>query len=126
MDVTRLPGSWAHYTQGLLRIVTGLLFLEHGTVKLFSFPVHAMQPFSKMMLGEGTMEFAGGLLIIAGFLTRPVAFILSCYMAVAYFIAHLPVSFFPAINHGDMAIMFSFVFLFLAAAGPGAWAVDRS
>jgi putative oxidoreductase len=126
MDFTFLPSSWTPYTQGLLRIITGLLLLEDGTVKLFSFPVHATRPFSGMMLGEGTMEFVGGLLIISGFLTRPVAFILSGYMAVAYFIAHLPVSFFPAINHGDMAIMFSFVCLYLAAAGPGAWAVDRS
>jgi putative oxidoreductase len=126
MDLTILPRSWTRYTQGLLRIATGLLFLEHGTVKLFGFPVHPLQQFSRMVLFEGAMEFVGGLLIIAGFLTRPTAFILSGYMAVAYFIAHLPASFFPTINHGDLAIMFSFVFLYLAAAGPGAWAVDKS
>ena len=125
MDLTILPRGWAPYAQALLRIMTGLLFLEAGAMKLFSFPAPAMQPPSAMVYFEGSMELAGGLLIIVGFLTRPVAFVLSGYMAAAYFIGHAPFSFFPAVNHGDLAIMFSFVFLYLAVAGPGAWAIDK-
>jgi putative oxidoreductase len=126
MEVTILPRGWAPNVLALLRIMTGLLFIEAGAMKLFSFPAPALQPPSAMVYFEGTMELVGGLLIVAGFLTRPAAFVLSGYMAAAYFIAHAPSSFFPAINHGDLAIMFSFVFLYLAAAGPGAWAVDKA
>jgi putative oxidoreductase len=122
--LTILPRAWAPYTQALLRIMIGLLFLEHGTVKLFGFPTHPREPFSAMLIFEGVMELVGGLLMIAGFLTRPVAFILSGYMAAAYFIVFAPMSFFPSINHGGLSIMYSFVFLHLAAAGPGAWALD--
>jgi putative oxidoreductase len=125
MEVTILPRRWAPYVLALLRIVTGLLFFEAGAMKLFSFPAPALQPPSAMVYFEGAMEFVGGRVIFAGFLTRPAAFILSGYMAAAYFIAHAPTSVFPAINHGDLAIMFSFVFLYLAAVGPGAWAVDK-
>jgi len=121
-----LPPAWAPYTQALLRIVIGLLFIEHGTVKLFGFPTHPRESFSAMLIFEGLMELVGGLLIVAGFMTRPVAFILSGYMAVAYFIVFAPMSFFPSINHGGLSIMYSFVFLYLAAAGPGAWAVDET
>jgi putative oxidoreductase len=112
----------------VLRIVTGLLFLEHGTGKLLGFPAHL--PFiDKMPTGllyfTGTMELVGGVLIVIGLFTRPVAFILAGFMAVAYFMAHFPTSFFPAINFGEPAVLFCFIFLFLAVAGPGSWAIDK-
>ena len=112
----------------VLRIVTGLLFLEHGTGKLLGFP--AGLPFiDKMPTGmlyfTGAMELVGGVLIVLGLFTRPVAFILSGFMAAAYFMAHFPMSFFPAINMGEPAVLFCFIFLYLAAAGPGPWALDN-
>ena len=113
----------------VLRIMTGLLFLEHGTGKLLGFP--AGMPFlDKMPTGllyfTGTMELVGGLLITIGLFTRPVAFILSGFMAAAYFMAHFPMSFFPAINFGEPAVLFCFVFLYFAAVGPGPWAIDKA
>ncbi len=124
-----LPQSWAPALHSVLRIVAGLLFLEHGTGKLIGFP--AGLPFiDKMPSGllhfTGTMELVGGALIVLGLFTRPVAFVLSGFMAVAYFMAHFPMSFFPAINYGEPAVLFCFVFLYLAAAGPGPWSLDRS
>jgi putative oxidoreductase len=112
----------------VLRIVTGLLLLEHGTGKLLGFPPGL--PFIDQMPAgllyfTGTMELVGGLLITLGLFTRPVAFILSGFMAFAYFMAHFPQSFFPAKNFGEPAVLFCFVFLYLAAAGPGPWAVDK-
>jgi putative oxidoreductase len=112
----------------VLRVMTGLLFLEHGTGKLLGFP--AGLPFlDKMPAGllyfTGTMELVGGLLITIGLFTRPVAFILSGFMAAAYFMAHFPMSFFPALNFGEPSVLYCFIFLFLAAAGPGRWAVDN-
>ena len=112
----------------LLRIVTGLLFMEHGTGKLLGFP--AGLPFIDQMPAgllyfTGTMELIGGLLITIGLFTRPVAFILSGFMAVAYFLVHFPQGFFPAKNYGEAAVLFCFVFLYLAAVGSGPWAVRR-
>ena len=126
------PRNWALPMPALLsvlRIMTGLLFLEHGTGKLLGFP--AGLPFiDKMPPGllyfTGTMELVGGILITIGLFTRPVAFILSGFMAAAYFMAHFPTSFFPAINFGEPAVLYCFVFLFLAAAGPGRWAIDKA
>jgi putative oxidoreductase len=123
-SVLRMPALLS-----VLRIVTGLLFLEHGTGKLLGFP--AGLPFiDKMPTGllyfTGTMELVGGLLITIGLFTRPVAFILSGFMAAAYFMAHFPMSFFPALNFGEPAVLYCFIFLFIAAAGPGPWSVDRS
>ena len=111
-----------------LRIMTALLFIEHGTQKFFDFPP-AAQPFGDLMnlIGvAGVLEVAGGLLILIGLFTRPVAFVLCGFMAVAYFMAHAPQSFFPINNRGDAAILFSFVFLYLMAAGPGAFALDNA
>ena len=113
----------------VLRIMTGLLFLEHGTGKLLGFP--AGLPFiDKMPAGllyfTGTFELVGGVLITIGLFTRPVAFILSGFMAAAYFMAHFPTSFFPALNFGEPAVLYCFIFLYLTAAGPGPWALDRS
>jgi len=110
-----------------LRIITALLFIEHGTMKLFGFPA-GEQPmeislFSLMGLA-GVLEAIGGLLVLVGLFTRPTAFILSGQMAVAYFMAHAPNGFYPVLNNGDAAILFCFVFLYLVFAGPGAWSVD--
>lgn len=110
-----------------LRIITALLFIEHGTMKLFGFPA-GEQPmdvslFSLMGLA-GVLEVVGGLLVLVGLFTRAAAFVLSGQMAVAYFMAHAPNSFYPVLNNGDAAILFCFVFLYLVFAGPGAWSVD--
>lgn len=111
-----------------LRIMTALLLIEHGTQKFFNFPP-AAQPFGDLMnlIGiAGALEVVGGLLILVGLFTRPVAFVLCGFMAVAYFMAHAPQSFFPINNGGDAAVLFCFVFLYLTAAGPGAFALDNS
>jgi putative oxidoreductase len=125
---TVIPRSLAPALQSVLRIVAGLLFLEHGTGKLLGFP-HGLPFIDKMPAGliyfTGTMELVGGALIVLGLFTRPVAFLLAGFMAVAYFMAHFPMSFFPAINFGEPAVLFCFVFLYLAAAGPGPWAIDK-
>jgi putative oxidoreductase len=123
------PALLAPPTLSMLRIVAGLAFLEHGTGKLLGFP--AGLPFiDKMPTGllyfTGAMELVGGALIVLGLFTRPVAFILSGFMAAAYFMAHFPTSFFPALNFGEPALLYCFIFLYLAAAGPGPWAIDRS
>ncbi|CVI61096.1 MULTISPECIES: DoxX family protein [Agrobacterium] len=111
---------------GALRIMTALLFISHGTQKLFGFPASQMEgSLPTMLLVAALLEFVGGVLVLIGLFTRPVAFILSGQMAVAYFIAHGPKSFFPALNGGDAAILFCFIFLYLFVAGPGAFSVDE-
>jgi putative oxidoreductase len=113
---------------GLLRIMTGLLFLQHGTIKYLNFPVGPMNnasPFT-MSGAAGLFELIGGPLIIVGLFTRPVAFILSGMCAVAYFWAHAPRGFFPILNGGELAALYTFVFLYLAAAGGGSWSLDRA
>ncbi|MEI1251558.1 DoxX family protein [Rhizobium aouanii] len=113
------------YGLATLRIITALLFIEHGTMKLFGFPASQMSgALSPLMLFAALLELIGGILILVGLLTRPVAFLLAGEMAVAYFMAHAPSSFFPAVNQGDAAILFCFVFLYLVFSGPGAFAVD--
>lgn len=112
---------------GLLRIITGFLFVPHGAQKLFGFLADPSktQPelFSQAGIG-GILEFFGGLLILAGFMTRPVAFVLSGMMAVAYFQFHARHGFWPLQNKGELAVLYCFVFLFFAAAGGGAWSID--
>jgi putative oxidoreductase len=126
--ITVIPRSWAQPLLSLLRVVTGLVMLDHGTGKILGFPdLSAMKP----MLGSlfyvtGAFELIGGALILIGFLTRPTAFVLSGFCAAAYFMAHFPRGFFPALNGGDAAILFCFIFLFLAAAGPGPYSVDKA
>ena len=115
----------------ILRIVTALLFIAHGTQKLFGFPGPMGGPggsggLPPLMLVAGVLELVGGLAILVGFLTRPVAFVLAGEMAVAYFMAHGSRSVFPVLNGGDSAILFCFVFLYLVAAGPGKWSIDGS
>lgn len=110
-----------------LRIMTALLLIEHGTQKFFNFPP-AEQPFGDLMnlIGfAGVLEIVGGLLILVGLFTRPAAFVLCGFTAVAYFMAHAPQSFFPINNRGDAAVLFCFIFLYLTAAGPGAFALDN-
>jgi putative oxidoreductase len=116
----------APWLLGLLRVVVGLQFLEHGTQKYFSFPVAANGTVHLMSLFgvQGLLELVGGFLILIGLFTRPVAFLLAGNMAVAYFMMHWPKSFFPALNGGDAAILFCFVFLYMAAAGGGACSID--
>ena len=126
---TEAGAVWAPRVLSLLRIVAALLFIEHGTVKLLGFPhVEGFpQPPLVSMLGlAAILEVFGGLLLLVGFLTRPVAFLLSGQMAVAYFMAHAPNGFFPVLNGGEGAILFCFIFLYLAFAGGGAWSVDRA
>lgn len=126
--IAQLNSQWAPRLLSVLRIVTALLFLQHGTAKLLGFP-HV--PFfdglslSSLIGLAGVLELVGGLLLIAGLLTRLTAFILSGEMAFAYFIGHAPKGFFPILNNGELAILFCFVFLYLTAAGGGAWSLDR-
>ncbi|MBY3198309.1 DoxX family protein [Rhizobium laguerreae] len=118
--------AYQPYGLAALRIITALLFIEHGTMKLFAFPVTQMEgSLPPLMLFAALLELIGGILILVGLLTRPVAFLLAGEMAVAYFMAHAPSSFFPAVNQGDAAILFCFVFLYLVFSGPGAFAVDN-
>jgi putative oxidoreductase len=119
--------AYQPYALAALRIITALLFMEHGTMKLFAFPIAqgAGGPLSTIALIAALLEVIGGLAILVGFLTRPIAFILSGEMAVAYFMAHFPHGFFPAVNGGGEAILYCFVFLFLVFAGAGALAVDN-
>ena len=111
---------------GIARLVIGLLFLEHGSSKLFDFPHAAMaQPsMGSLIWFQGVIELVGGALFAVGFLTRPVAFILAGDMAVAYFMAHASKGFYPMLNGGDAAILYCFVFLIYFVAGPGRWAAD--
>ncbi len=121
--------SWAPYFQAILRIVTGLLFMQPGAAKLFAFPAAVMPgggtaaPLSLPGIA-GILELVGGALIVLGLFTRPAAFIVSGEMAVAYFMAHAPQGFWPILNHGEPAIYYCFLWLYFSAAGAGAWSLD--
>ena len=120
--------TWAPRALAALRIIAGLLFLAHGVVKLFGFPEGAQPGQVELMslFGIGAvLELVGGALLVLGVFTRPVAFLLSGEMAVAYWMAHAPANQFPAMNGGDAAILFCFIFLYLFVAGPGAFSVDE-
>ena len=110
--------TWSPRMLSVLRIITGLLFMEHGMQKFFAFPSPgpALTP---LPIVQGLLELIGGILIVIGLFTRPVAFILAGDMAVAYFYAHVPRGFFPQVNIGQLAILFCFVFLYLFVAGGG-------
>jgi putative oxidoreductase len=118
---------WQPQLLAVLRIVTALLFIEHGTVKLFSFPTpfEMPGPLPTMLLVAAIIEVVAGALILLGLFTRPAAFIASGQMAIAYWIAHAPQNFWPVANEGDAAILYCFIFLYIAAVGPGAWSLDR-
>jgi putative oxidoreductase len=110
----------------ILRVITGFLFIEHGTQKWLLFPGGTTRQTVENLAGiAGLFELVGGALIIVGLFTRPVAFVLSGVMAFAYFIAHAPQGFWPLLNKGELAVLYCFVFLYLAAAGGGPWSLDR-
>ena len=117
--------AWAPQMLSVLRIMSGLIFLAHGSQKLLGFPPSA-QPINLSSLPgiAGYFELIGGALVAIGLLTRPAAFICSGVMAVAYFHVHAPRSFFPILNGGDTAILYCFVFLYICFAGAGPWSVD--
>jgi len=119
--------TWSPQLLSVLRIVTGFLFMAHGMQKWLGFPVPPPSPVTLTSLAgaAGMLELVGGPLILIGLFTRPVAFVLSGLMAFAYFIAHAPGGFWPIVNRGELAALYSFVFLYLAAAGGGPWSVDN-
>lgn len=121
---------YAPHALAALRIMSALLFIAHGTQKYFGLPPSDWFPeapnFFSLMGIAGALELVGGALILIGLFTRPTAFVLSGFMAAAYFIGHAPQGLFPASNGGDAAILFCFVFLYLVFAGPGAWSVDTA
>lgn len=124
-----LLSRWQPQLHALLRIVVGLLFLEHGTAKLFGFPLFPEgmpQPLPTMILVSAVIELVLGLLITLGLFTRLAAFIAAGEMAVAYFMAHFSKGFWPIANGGELAIVYCFLFLYFAAAGAGPWSVDGS
>jgi len=126
--MTGLGDRYAPQALSLLRIVAALLFLLHGTSKLLGFPASEMPmpPTGSLLWIGGVLELVGGLMLLFGILSRPVAFVLAGEMAVAYWMFHAPQSTFPSVNGGDAAILFCFVFLYIAAAGPGPWSADAS
>jgi putative oxidoreductase len=112
-------------THALLRAVTGLMFWQHGAQKLFGWlDGRQVQDLTSLMGLAGVLEFFGGLLIIVGLFTRPVAFILSGEMAFAYFMAHAPRALWPIMNRGEVVVLFCFTFLFFAAHGAGRYSLD--
>ena len=121
--------NWEPRMLSVLRIITGLLFLQHGLNKLFDFPPtanHAPYNIASLVPGaQGLIELIGGVLLVLGLFTRPVAFILAGDMAFAYFMSHQPRAFFPLLNGGELAVLYCFVFLYLWVAGGGAWSLDR-
>ena len=117
--------SWTPRMLSILRIVTALVFWEHGLMKLFGFPAAmGAHPLPLLLQVAGWMETIGAPLLILGLFTRPVAFLLSGEMAIAYWTAHAPNSLYPVLNKGEPAVLYCFVFLFLFVAGPGVWSVD--
>ena len=122
-----LPPSWTPTLQSVLRVVAAASFMTHGTQKLWAWPVaQAREPvnlFTQIGIA-GVLEVFGGALLLIGLFTRPVAFVLAGQMAVAYFQAHAPRNFWPVLNGGEAAMLFCFIWLFFAAAGPGPWSVD--
>ncbi|MEO8137069.1 MAG: DoxX family protein [Betaproteobacteria bacterium] len=119
--------GWSPRLLSVLRIITGFLFIPHGMQKLFGWPVPAgkgtVELFSLMGLA-GVLEVVGGALLLLGLFTRPVAFVMSGFMATAYFMSHAPQSFWPLLNRGDAAVLYCFICLYLAAAGGGPWSLD--
>jgi putative oxidoreductase len=121
--------AWAPRALSVLRIISGLMIIEHGMGKILHFPALPayanVQPLS-LLGAAGFIELIGGALLILGLFTQPAAFILSGEMAVGYFMAHAPKGFYPLINGGTLAIMYCFTFLYLSTAGAGPWSVDAA
>lgn len=127
-DLSDNAAVWQPRVLSLLRIMAGLLFMEHGMSKLFNFPPGTLHPTwatNPLVFVASILETFGGALVVLGLLTRPVAFLLSGEMAIAYFKVHAPASFFPLQNKGGEAVLFCFVFFYLFVAGGGAWGLDR-
>ena len=121
--------AWAPRALSVLRIIAGLMIIQHGMAKVIGFPtVPAFANLQLMSLigAAGIIELIGGALLVVGLFTQPVAFVLSGEMAVAYFMSHAPKGFFPLVNGGTLAIMYCFAFLYLATAGAGPWSVDAA
>lgn len=116
----------APYLLSILRIFAAGSFLTHGTMKLFSWPAPFEYPLNPMLYTAGILEVVGGLFLLIGLFARPTAFLLSGLMAFAYFLAHSSNSFFPVLNHGEAAMLYCFIFLYISAAGPGVWSLDAS
>lgn len=123
-----MTDRYALESLGALRIMTAALFIVHGTTKLFAWPfrpVSGKVEIATLMGAAGALEFIGGLLVLLGLMSRPIALILAGEMAVAYFMSHATKAFLPMLNGGELAIMFCFSFLAIAGMGPGAWALDN-
>jgi putative oxidoreductase len=123
--------GWAPYLLSILRIVAAFLFMQFGTAKWFAFPAAIMPdggtaPILSLAGVAAVMETIGGLLLLVGLFTRPVAFILSGQMAFAYFLGHAPQGFWPVLNQGTPAAFFAFLWLYISSAGPGPWSLDAS
>jgi putative oxidoreductase len=119
--------AWAPSVLSVLRIITALLFMEHGLMKLFHFPAPqpgAPDPLPAILLAAAWIETVGGGLIALGLFTRAAAFICSGQMAVAYFMAHAPQGLYPALNMGEAAVLYCFIFFYFVFAGPGPWSLD--
>lgn len=132
MSKTRLAErwiSWAPYVLSILRIIAAFLFVQYGSTKLFAFPAAVMPgggtaSITSLAGVAGALELVGGALLLVGLFTRPVAFLLSGQMAVAYFIGHAGKGFWPVLNGGAPAVFFSFLWLYVSAAGAGPWSID--
>jgi putative oxidoreductase len=129
MAIESTLNEWTPRFRSVLRIAAGLLLLQHGTAKIFGFP--PMESFANLQIGSligvaGLIELIGGILFTIGLFTRSTAFVLSGFTAVAYFMVHAPKGFYPLLNDGELAALYSFVFLYFVFAGPGPWSVDAA
>lgn len=128
MNLDSVRSTWTPRLLSLMRIILGFTFAAHGSQKLLAYPDTGGKPAFPLLsfFGfAGTLELVGGLMLLFGLFTRPVAFILSGMMAVAYFTAHAPGGFWPVVNHGELAVVYCFVFLYLSAAGGGPLSLDK-
>jgi putative oxidoreductase len=129
MNLEALGTAWAPRLLSVLRIMTGLLLLQHGLGKLFKFPV--VPAYAKLQLASwagvaGFIELIGGVLLVIGLFSRCAAFVVSGMCAVGYFMVHAPRGFYPILNGGELITLYCFVALYLAAAGPGPWSIDAA
>lgn len=125
--VKPILGRFYEHTYELLRIFTGAMFMIHGTQKILGWPPSQMQmPHTPIVTAAGIIELVCGALVLVGLFTTIAAFIASGEMAVAYFVGHAPHGFIPNVNQGEMAVLYCFVFLFIAANGSGMWSIDRA